>query len=196
MRDQRKYPTKDEILEKLDYNPDTGVFTKKHNWGRPTAGNVAGRISNNGYRYIGIHGQQWLAHRLAWIICTGNDTTLTIDHINGIRLDNRISNLREADRVTQGRNKALLCNNESGIMGVYRHSINDSWSVQIGINGKRVYIGSFPTLHEARAARFAAEKVIGFHENHGRHPNPRENPLLNPLVMTGSDPPPPPDGGG
>jgi hypothetical protein len=191
------YPTREEILKNIKYDPETGIFTKLHKRGRPTKDNVAGMLSSGGYVRIGINGEQWLAHRIAWIIHTGKNTELQIDHINGVRHDNRIVNLREASAVTQSRNKRLLCNNQSGIMGVYMHPVNKRWVAQIGINGKAVYIGSYRTLDEARAARFAADKVIGFHENHGRHhPNPLENPLLNPRRASSSSPPPPPPEGG
>jgi HNH endonuclease/AP2 domain len=166
----KPYPTKEEILNSLKYDPETGIFTKLHKRGRPTSGNLAtGYCGSGGYIRIGLNGTHWPAHRLAWIVHTGKDTELQIDHINGIRNDNRISNLREACAVTQGRNKRLLCNNESGIMGVYMHPTNRRWVAQIGVEGKAIYLGSYRTLDEAKAARFAADRVIGFHENHGRH---------------------------
>lgn len=186
----------DEILKNVSYDPETGLFTKLHNRGRPTRSNVAGyNRSYHGYIIIGINGVQYHSHRLAWFVVHGYDPVLQIDHINGIRHDNRIANLREVNSTTQGRNKALISTNSSGIMGVRWNSTNNCWTASIGIDRNTIYLGSYLTFDEAKAARFAAEKVVGFHENHGR-----ENcighakPPLNPFEKARRGPPVPPSG--
>lgn len=87
--------TREILHEELIYTPETGVFMwKKRSQGRQLD-RPAGSFNTNGYRQIRLFGKLHLAHRLAWIYVHGSiDQELTIDHINGERDDNRISNLR------------------------------------------------------------------------------------------------------
>lgn len=80
----------------LAYDPATGVFTWRiRPSGRARAGAPAGGLTSEGYLIIGYRGAHVLAHRLAWAFHTGRMPVGVMDHINGIRTDNRISNLRE-----------------------------------------------------------------------------------------------------
>ena len=88
-----------ELIAQLNYEPETGIFTwKKAKRGHTKAGAKAGTIRPNGYINITINRKPYYAHRLAWFYTTGQWPTHHIDHINGVRDDNRIENLREADR--------------------------------------------------------------------------------------------------
>lgn len=88
-----------------------------------------------------------------------------IDHINGDRLDNRIENLREVDRAENMKNMRMPADNTSGFVGVTRHY--EKWKAQITVNGKHIYLGRFDHKKDAIAARIAANRKFGFHENHG-----------------------------
>ena len=85
------------LREALHYDPDTGIFT----WKVATAscvkvGAEAGCVKNDGYRAIGMGGKSYKAHRLAWLYVHGEWPKEQIDHINHIRTDNRMENLRPA----------------------------------------------------------------------------------------------------
>ena len=87
--------SKDDLLAEVMYNSQTGVFM----WRRSAAGRrmyrPLGSLNTNGYRQIRIFKKAYLAHRLAWVYYHGSiDESMTVDHINGNRDDNRISNLR------------------------------------------------------------------------------------------------------
>jgi HNH endonuclease len=83
--------TQDIVKEKLIYDPETGIFIRK------TTGRQIGFKNRDGYVAFVFEKKQWVAHRLAWIYVHGHiPEGLLIDHINGIRDDNRISNLRLA----------------------------------------------------------------------------------------------------
>ncbi|HHL9704187.1 TPA: HNH endonuclease signature motif containing protein [Escherichia coli] len=152
----------DELKRKLHYDPVTGVFTYKISPnGRIKAGSVAGYKGKHGYIHIG----RYKAHRLAWFFYYGVWPEKDIDHINGIKHDNRIINLREVDDTHNSMNKKHLTPHTlSGFRGVTYHKTERSkpkWRVRITDNdGKRICIGLFYSLDEAIAARILAENFF------------------------------------
>lgn len=86
-------------------------------------------------------------HRLVM----GSPKNMIIDHINGNTLDNRKSNLRV---VTKGQNSQNLKNERknsvSGVRGVNWHKTNKRWTANVRINGKRIYLGSYKAIEEAK----------------------------------------------
>ena len=95
---------------------------------------------------------------------------LTVDHINGDPLDNRMSNLRDVTQGENCRNLSLNKRNKSGCSGVNeRKGIKGStWQVQVRPNGTTLNLGTFKTLAKAIEVRKAAEVKYGFHKNHGK----------------------------
>lgn len=91
-----------------------------------------------------------------------------IDHINGIKDDNRIANLRQVSDEENARNKKRHFRNKSGVMGVTWSKADKKWRVRIGVSGKYKCLGSFHSLEEAISVRKKAEHDLGYHENHGR----------------------------
>jgi hypothetical protein len=85
-----------------------------------------------------------------------------VDHINGVRSDNRWCNLRLATQRQNSANQGLRTTNKSGIKGVSWEARRGSWRAQIVAGGKALFLGSFKTITEAKAARLAAEA-----EHHG-----------------------------
>lgn len=153
------------VNELLDYNAATGVFTWKQNRrGRGLKGTRAGSPDNHGYRLIALDGSKFKEHRLAWFITHGIWPTLSIDHINGIRDDNRIENLREATQSEQNQNRKVSPKARhpgvSFIDGKYRARIN--------IDKKSIYLGQFNTPIEAQEAYLRAKKI-----HHPFQPTPR-----------------------
>lgn len=106
-----------------------------------------------------------LAHRLVWALSTGSWPVHQIDHINGVRDDNRICNLRDVPRTTNSQNRGMGRNNTSGHVGVY---INEGrWCAQIKDNGVRRTLGRFDNIEDAVRVRKLAEQRLGYHHNHG-----------------------------
>src|SRR5687768_770720 len=108
--------TAEKLRELMDYNPDTGVFLYRKRRGRRSAGLEAGSIVK-GYRLISL-GKQYSAHRLAWLYVYGEWPAGDLDHINCVRDDNRIANLREATDSQNNANRTLAPKNSSGFKGV------------------------------------------------------------------------------
>jgi hypothetical protein len=110
--------------------------------------------------------QGYKIHRLIWALVHG-EWPIEIDHINGDPGDNRLANLREVDRAGNMRNTARVCDRYPGVAPrdgkwTARISVGDSYVVQLG---------TFATEAEAIAARCGAERVLGYHPNHGRVPS-------------------------
>jgi len=120
------------------------------------------------YRQGMVFNKRFLAHRVVWAIYHGIWPDDQIDHINGVRDDNRIENLRIATSGENARNTAIPKNNTSGIIGVCWNKRNSKWEAKIMSNGKQIHLGYFASKDDAVAARAEAEVKYGFHENHGR----------------------------
>lgn len=165
-----------ELRKILNYDPATGklMWRKRDNgdvrWNKRYAGTEAFTNMQYGYHRGTISGHQYLAHRVAWALHYGEWPSGHIDHINGVRSDNRLINLRSVTRQENSKNIRKAQNNASGITGVYWHSARKKWEASIGIGrGRRKFLGCFDTLDSAADARKMAEKELGYHENHGRN---------------------------
>lgn len=135
---------------------------KKWNaWNAKHAGTLAGTIGKNGYHIITICNRRYLAHRILWKLITGSEPQ-EIDHINGNRLDNRFSNLRECSHRQNGFNQSKHVNNVSGHKGVHWDARTGQWQVQIANPNGSNHLGRFNDLQEAvQAYQEAAEKLHG-----------------------------------
>ena len=163
--------TREEVVRVLHYDECTGIFT----WKISHANNVkAGRetgcvnvsVSGKAYRVIRINGRSYKAHRLAWLILTGNFPDDQIDHIDGNGLNNRSVNLRAVSRAENCKNVRKHARNTSGVTGVYWDKAGSKWYASIKINGKQKRLGYFD-FDEAVAVRKEAERIHGFHHRHG-----------------------------
>lgn len=149
------------ISDWVSYCPESGDFRwiKSPNR-RIGAGSIAGRITNHGYASIRICGHDYVAHRLAWFAMTGYWPSDDIDHINGIRSDNRWSNLRAASRQQNCSNRKP--NSNRPYKGTYFNSRSKKWYSRIKFNQKQIHLGTFTTCEEAHAAyQAAAHKYFG-----------------------------------
>lgn len=144
--------SQEELKEVLDYNPDTGVFRWKiYRASNAKVGDVAGCIHKvNGYHEIGYNYQVYKAHRLAWIYAYGSiPEYIQIDHIDGNRANNRISNLRPCSNAENQKNRKIGKDNTSGYKGVSWNTRLGKWVVNVGLNNKRIYLGGYVDKAEA-----------------------------------------------
>jgi hypothetical protein len=179
--------TPDELRKLLRYEPETGKLfwkertpdmfgdskqTAEHKcsrWNSRLAGKEAfNGINIEGYKRGLIWSRQYIAHRIAWAVHHGSWPEQQIDHINGVKTDNRMCNLRDVSATENGRNRTLQANSTSGVTGVNWNKGARKWRACIRVQQKYVYLGHYRAIDDAIAARKAAEIEHGFHPNHGR----------------------------
>lgn len=163
--------TFEEAKELFTYDRETGIIKwRKRTNKRQRGDRVAGctRSNGNGYTQIGINGKQYGAHRIAMLLSFGFcGDELEVDHLNHIRDDNRLANLRFVTRLENNRNKSRHSNNTTGITGVHYRKDKRKYVAQIKVNGVIINLGSFVTLEEATEVRGAAEIKYKFNVGHG-----------------------------
>lgn len=152
--------TQHELKELLHYDQDSGLFTwKVFRCRSAKPGDVAGKTNHHGYRLIKIYGKYYHASRLAWLYVYGRHPDGEIDHINRVRNDNRIVNLREVSHRENSMNRGVRSDNKSGSKGVCKNSSGRSWRAYIKVNGKYKHLGNYADLELASlVAEEAREK--------------------------------------
>jgi hypothetical protein len=111
----------------------------------------------NGYISIGSRGKRYLEHRIIWLLLTGSFPEFQLDHINGDRADNKLSNLRPCNNSENNQNfNRLRTTNTSGYRNVFSHT--DGWLVQLKVNNRAKYIGWYKDKQLAIAAAEQARK--------------------------------------
>lgn len=160
----KRYICPEYLRSILDYDPHIGVFRWKVDRGgrsnsKIKAGTIAGSMNEEGYWVIGIDGQVYGAHRLAWAWMHGKWPDRIVDHDNQFKTDNRILNLRLADEKQSVRNRKSK--NKHGLKGVTVK--RGLYRARIMVDGKSIHIGYYLTKEEAHAAY--VEKA---RELHGR----------------------------
>lgn len=158
----KQLPSVELVRAALSYDPKTGVFRwrqradRSRKWNSRYAGTVAGSLNPAGYCIIMLEkGQNYAAHRLAWLCYHGECPDGPIDHINGTRHDNKITNLREATHAQNGFNRDIPRNNTSGFPGVSYNNQRGKWEARIFVARKAVWRKFFSTPEEAHEARLA-----------------------------------------
>jgi hypothetical protein len=148
------------LTSSLDYDPNTGVLTrKKAECNRIKVGDEAGSMNGNKYKTISLLNKRYQAHRLAWFHFHGSWPLGQIDHRDRDRTNNRIANLRDVGVIENSHNHSKLKTNWSGFTGVSWHKKNCCWVAGIRSNGKKHHLGSFKTK-ELAAAAYQAAKLI------------------------------------
>jgi hypothetical protein len=149
------------LKESLYYDPDTGIFTNLKSRGAAKKGSVAGCKDSKGHSQIMLGNKRHQAHRLAWLYVHGNFPEKYIDHINEIKTDNRIVNLRLATCQENHQNQSSpQTNNTSGFRGVTWHKQHRKWMAQIMVNGKHKHLGYFDTAEQASEAYVTAKREL------------------------------------
>jgi len=144
--------TQDLLHELFDY--DGGDLIWKVNRGtNKVKGNIAGHVHKDGYRYIKINKRKYKAHRVIWIYINGSiDKELQVDHINGIRNDNSIENLR---LVSNQENQW----NRTKAKGYCWNKAAKKWRARIQVDGKGIHLGFYNTEQDARNAYLQAKAM-------------------------------------
>jgi hypothetical protein len=150
----RRVPTQDELKALYLYNPETGHFTHLKSRGKGRAGQTAGNVNANGYVEMRVMNRLFHAHRLAWLYMTGSfpEIPLTVDHINGVRTDNRWGNLRVANWNQQSWNAPAHHHNKSGLKGAWPCRQTGRWVSMLQDGKRRIWLGRFDTAEEAHRA--------------------------------------------
>jgi hypothetical protein len=146
--------TQQKLKEILDYDKDTGLFIWKISRQKIVKGSVAGSENPQGYIRITIDGATHRAHRLAWLFVYGTFPENQIDHINTIKTDNRIANLRDVSNRSNNQNRK--CHRNGKLVGCYFNKQSRKWKARIEINRKQVHLGYFATELEAHEAYMKA----------------------------------------
>lgn len=156
------------ILEYWHIDANAGVVRwKKKPSQSVKVGSVVGSVTTKGYMRGALANRRYYIHRVIFLFSTGEQPD-EIDHIDGDRLNNRISNLRYADHDINLKNKRNYKNNKSGVTGVNWYESRRKWRATITANGRTIHLGYFEKFEDAVAARRAAEKKYGFSPTHGR----------------------------
>ena len=161
----------EELARLFTYDRETGVLywrnrnrtTTRHKY---VAGTYGG--ANDGYRRVGIKGKIYLEHRSIMMLCFGHiPENAETDHINHVRNDNRLFNLRFVTRSENSKNQSVSSKNTSGVTGVYFSKAKKKYIAQIKVNRETIYLGIFDTLEGATEARRQADRKYKFNNNHG-----------------------------
>jgi len=155
----KSLPALEELRSLLSYDELTGAFTWKDLRGKRSA--MAGSLTTNGYWAIVIKGKSYLAHRLAWLYHYGEPPKYTIDHINRLKTDNRISNLRDVQMSLNQQNQVeARKGSKTGTLGVNYEKRTGKYRARIVINAKEILLGRFEFQEEAEKAYLEAKSII------------------------------------
>lgn len=161
------------LQECFTYDPLTGLLAWKtrppehfanpsvcRSWGTRFVGRRVGNLNrSSGYLCVklsyGGREHKLAYHRVAWAVHFGCYPSNEIDHINRVRTDNRLANLRDVSRSINQRNRAHLSSPHCGVRIKGRKFV-----AYMGGSGRQKYLGSFHTVDAAIAARRAATQEV------------------------------------
>lgn len=151
--------TQDRLKQLIHYDPQSGQMTWiSHHQQTQLIGKSAGASDGAGYILIGIDRKLYRAHRLAFLYMTGSMPAL-VDHINGVKSDNRWNNLRASNKVGNAQNiHKSHRDSKTGLLGV--EISRGKFAARISIRGKRIGLGTFNTAKEAHDAYMSAKRAL------------------------------------
>ena len=153
---------KDVFLRNFTYNDDTGILYWSVNANsRARIGYEAGCVRSNGYKQVMLNYKSYLVHRIIATMYLGldfSDKRQYVDHINGVKTDNRLINLR-------------ICSNRGNMQNCYTHresirvlgahpTDSNKWVSYIRHGKGLIYLGIFLTQSDAHDAYIKAEQEI------------------------------------
>lgn len=138
-------------------DPDAGTLVRRITAGHQRAGSKVGALRPDGYLMVIVEKKGYLVHRVIWAMAIGSWPTNGLDHINGVKTDNRLANLRDVPQRTnnQNRNKVRA---QVGLLGVSKNGTGFGARIR-DANGKATWLGTYRTAEEAHQAYLAAKRV-------------------------------------
>lgn len=177
---KKDLPPVEVLRQLLRYDPETGkLFWRERGpeWFRDNSRGTAmsvclswnKRLSGRealaakgawGYPHGDILGIPTPAHIVAFAMGNGHLPVGDVDHINGVRDDNRIANLRDATRSQNLQNRGKPKNNKTGVKGVCWSVEKGKYKAEICSKRKRTSLGYFSSLQDASDAYDRAAAAI------------------------------------
>jgi hypothetical protein len=155
----KEWLTIEEARSRLAYDTETGRLTWKKCRDSNKIGTEAKSLDVSGYVQVNIAGTVVKGHRLAWYLHYGEWPDGHIDHINGIRNDNRIANLRVVTNAINCQNKRrAMPKSKTGVLGVVK--VCGRYQANIHHNRKKHYLGTFDTAEEAHSVYVNAKRQL------------------------------------
>lgn len=176
----KRLPSQYELRRLFDYDSNTGQLIWRERslddfvsqqtcnvWNAKNAGRSAGCVDASGYVRIAINRARYYAHRLVWVWCRGAIADgLNIDHADGNRANNNITNLNLATITDNNRNMRLRSDNRSGVAGVDWCKKESKWRARGRLYGREQHLGFFDVLEAAAAAAAAFRVSLGYSDRH------------------------------
>lgn len=151
--------TVERVKELLNYDPLTGVFTWRIKRKGINKSRFAGSLTQYGYLRIRIDGVSYRNHRLAWLVTYGEWPNGIIDHINSIKTDNRIENLRLSNHSHNAENqKKARIDNKTNMLGVSWYKRHKKYEARIKVKGVLIHLGYFTNKDDAFSAYLTAKR--------------------------------------
>jgi hypothetical protein len=148
-KDKQNKLSHTELVELISYNPATGIFTWKVKKGSARPGDVVGnKPTSCGYLRVAINRESYYLHRLAWFYYYKEWPTKYIDHIDGCKTNNAISNLQDISKLENNRKQK----NDLGTLG--KRCLNiDNRTNKIQVTVRTKYLGQYNSKEEALLVR-------------------------------------------
>lgn len=142
------------VRDRSTFNSDRGCAAFNSQY----VGTVAGSTNSNAYVQVKLNGKLYKAHRIVFEMAHGPiEEGKDIDHIDGVRTNNALANLRSATRSQNKMNGGKQANNTSGAKGVSRYGTK--WRTYISIGGKNTCLGIFKDVQSAAQAYLLASRI-------------------------------------
>ncbi len=144
------------ILTKVIVDPDKGSIKWAMDIKSVKKGDEAGYVDVAGYRACKHKGFKLKCHRVIFYY-VNQWLPAQLDHINRVKDDNRIDNLRATTASLNARNIGVRKTSKSGITGVFFNKVRNTYQAQITVNCKQLHLGNHKTIESATQARKEAE---------------------------------------